>query len=272
MSGPSAGSAMALHILAGTGLHGGPDGFMLLESGYVGTSAGNDRDAADTYFEGLGRHASGGIDRHRGPGILVPDARRVSAPAAWDGRRRQVPRGCRFLHGLSDRRVEGHGHHAAGQPGTGTDRRNVRRRSGSLDRVPHPSNGRGSTSSRCHQQSVPVQEGESLLFDLASGGGWGDPLDRDPRARGGRCQGRQADGCRGPRHLRCRRRGCGRDRAGEERGARRQTPSSRAGERPTQLDGELRAAAETEGVSRSTRVSCSREVSQSASGPARRWR
>ena len=32
----------------------------------------------------------------------------------------------------------------------------------------------------CHQQGVPIYEGESLRFDLASGGGWGDPLDRDP--------------------------------------------------------------------------------------------
>ena len=216
MSGPSAGSAMALHILAGTGLHGGPDGFMLLESGYVGTSAGNDRDRRRHLFRGPRTARVGGIDRHRGPGILVPDARRVSAPAAWDGRRRQVPRGCRFLHGLSDRRVEGHGHHAAGQPGTGTDRRNVRRRSGSLDRVPHPSDGRGAGPPRMPSAERAGPGGRE--HPLRPGERWrvGRPSGQGSRARGGRCQGRQTDGSRCPRHLRCRRRGCGSDRAGQE--------------------------------------------------------
>src|SRR5439155_23799422 len=29
---------------------------------------------------------------------------------------------------------------------------------------------------------VPLEAGERLIYDYGGGGGWGDPLDRDPRA------------------------------------------------------------------------------------------
>jgi N-methylhydantoinase B len=32
----------------------------------------------------------------------------------------------------------------------------------------------------CHQQGIPLKEGECVLIACSSGGGWGDPLDREP--------------------------------------------------------------------------------------------
>ena len=182
MSGPSAGSGMALHILSGTGLHGGPDGFMLLESGHVGCSAGNDRDAADTYFEGIGRHASVETTdievleswypmlveyRRPRPGTGGAGMFRAGAGTSMAyqidgsqdmtitlmGNRERVP-----IAGMS-----------GGIPGALTDY-HIRRMDGTVEPL------------ACHQQGVPIREGESLHFDLASGGGWGDPLDRDPES------------------------------------------------------------------------------------------
>jgi N-methylhydantoinase B len=54
-----------------------------------------------------------------------------------------------------------------GLPGAVTEFQ-IRRRDGALEPL------------ACHQQGIPLQEGEGVLIDCASGGGWGDPLDREP--------------------------------------------------------------------------------------------
>jgi N-methylhydantoinase B len=180
MSGPSAGSCMALHILAGTGLHGGPDGFMLLESGYVGTSAANDRDPADTYFEGVGRFASVETTDIEVLESWYPMLVEYRRPRPGTGGAGKFRAGAGFsmgyqIDGSQDMAITLLGNRervpiagmSGGIPGAMTEY-HIRRTDGSVDPL------------ACHQQGVPIREGESLLFDLASGGGWGDPMDRDP--------------------------------------------------------------------------------------------
>lgn len=180
MSGPSGGSGISLHTVVGTGLSGDPDGWLMMDGGMVGCSAGHDRDPADTFYEGMGRGAATEtIDievleswyplrvERRGPrpGTGGAGAFRAGAGtsmAYWVegadalsltlmGNRERVP-----IAGLG-----------GGLPGALTDYR-IGREDGSEDALP------------CHQQGVPLKGGERIIFDLSSGGGWGDPLDRSP--------------------------------------------------------------------------------------------
>jgi len=182
MSGPTSGSAMALHTLTGVGLNRKPDGWLMLDGAKVGTSAGHDRDPGDTYFEGHGSGAATEtIDieveesqypiqvERRGVRAGAGGAGTFRAGAGWSmaytvqgtdhlsltlmGNRERVP-------------IAGMG---GGLPGALTEFR-IRRVDGRVEALP------------CHQQGVPLLAGEAVLFDCASGGGWGDPLDREPQA------------------------------------------------------------------------------------------
>lgn len=180
MSGPSGGSGMSLHTLTGIGLNGKPDGWLMLDGAKVACSAGHDRDPGDTYYEGLGngaatetidvevmeawypilinrrgpREGPNGAGKFRsGAGMSMAYSVRGTDSLSMTlmGNRERVP-----IAGLG-----------GGLPGAVTEFQ-IRR----LDGVVEPL--------ACHQQGIPIQEGEAVLIDCSSGGGWGDPLDRDP--------------------------------------------------------------------------------------------
>jgi len=180
MSGQSAGSALALHIMSGTGLNGYPDGFMLMESGYVGTSAAHDRDPADTYFEGVGRFASIETTDIEVLESWYPMLVEYRRPRPGTGGAGKFRAGAGFsmayqIDGSQDQAITVMGNRervpiagmTGGMPGAMTEY-HIHRKTGVVEPL------------ACHQQGVPVAEGETVQFDLASGGGWGDPLDREP--------------------------------------------------------------------------------------------
>jgi N-methylhydantoinase B len=182
MAGPSGGSGWALHTMACTGLRGQPDGWLLLDSAYSSASAGHDRDSTDLWYELVGkgaaaelvdievleawypiqvdwrrpRRGAGGAGEFRSGGAMSMSYRIAGTSqtvAAIMGNRERVP-------------IAGH---AGGLPGA-TTRLAVRRIDGRVEPV------------ACHQQDVVVKEGEALIFECSGGGGWGDPLQRDPAA------------------------------------------------------------------------------------------
>ena len=182
MAGPSSGSGFAMHTMAAIGLQGEPDGWVLMDSTSTGPSAGHDRDVPDFFFTALGKGAAtemadvevmeswyplefewrrprsgpGGAGKYRA-GAGVSMAYKVSGTsqtvAAILGNRERVP-------------ITGHG---GGLPGS-TTRFAIRRKDGIEEPL------------ACHQQDVLLKEGETLIFECANGGGWGDPLERDPVA------------------------------------------------------------------------------------------
>lgn len=178
MAGPSGGSGISLHTVVGTGLTGQPDGWLMLDGGMVGCSAGHDRDPGDTFYEGMGsgaatetidievleswypmrverrgpRAGTGGAGAFRaGAGTSMAYSLQGSSDLSLTlmGNRERVP-----IAGLG-----------GGLPGALTEY-SIRRLDGTVEPV------------LCHQQGIPLEEGEAILFDLSSGGGWGDPLDR----------------------------------------------------------------------------------------------
>jgi N-methylhydantoinase B len=180
MAGPSGGSGMSLHTLTGLGLNGQPDGWLMLDGAKVACSAGHDRDPGDTYYEGLGNGAATEtidvevmeawypilIDR-RGPrkGANGAGTFRSGAGMSMAYSVRGTEGLSMTLMGNRERiPIAGLG---GGLPGAVTEFR-VRRRDGTVEPL------------ACHQQGIPLKDGEMVLLDCSSGGGWGDPLDRDP--------------------------------------------------------------------------------------------
>ncbi|GGZ17164.1 hydantoinase B/oxoprolinase family protein [Novosphingobium colocasiae] len=180
MSGPSAGSGITNHTLTGIGLNGKPDGWLMLDGGKVGTSAGHDRDPGDTFYEGLGNGAATELVdvevveswypiliNRRGPreGLNGAGMFRSGAGMSMEYVVRGTDGLSMTLMGNRERvPIAGLG---GGLPGAVTEF-HIRRRDGSIDPL------------ACHQQGIPLKEGEGVLIDCASGGGWGDPLDREP--------------------------------------------------------------------------------------------
>ena len=53
---------------------------------------------------------------------------------------------------------------------------------GGPQRRPGPLRGRATCGGRIRRCPALLQTGERLVYDFGGGGGWGDPLDRDPQA------------------------------------------------------------------------------------------
>ncbi|HUD92948.1 hydantoinase B/oxoprolinase family protein [Sphingobium sp.] len=178
MAGPSGGSGIGVATFSGTGIKGDPDGWLMIDPGFVGCSAGYDRDPGDTYFEALGggssvemmdvevmeswypvrieqrgpRPSTGGAGEFRaGSGLEMTFSVYGSdnLSMALLGNREQIP-----IAGLG-----------GGLPGALT--------AFTLKRHDQAKEILG-----CHQQGIKLGEGDSIHFVLANGGGWGDPLDR----------------------------------------------------------------------------------------------
>lgn len=181
LAGPSASSGLALHTLSGIGMKGERQGWLMLDGSNVGASAAHDRDGVDLSRELVGNGqmtdmvdievmeawypirfegrrvvgGSGGAGQFcagRGNSIAysVNGARGLSLTIM--GNRERVP-------------IAGTG---GGLPGAVT--RFALQRAGAKDQEPLA----------CHQEGVWLDEGDTVFLQVSNGGGWGDPLDRDP--------------------------------------------------------------------------------------------
>ncbi|HUP71542.1 MAG TPA: hydantoinase B/oxoprolinase family protein [Acidimicrobiales bacterium] len=180
LSGPTGGSALATHTWSGQGLSGMPDGWAMLDGCLAGASAGNDRDGTD-----LGSWmvaASGSLEMidvevaESWYPILVEFKR--ARPGAFGAGTFRAGAGCNMaysLHGTSQlfgvmlgmrERLPLVGM-AGGAPGAVTE-----------FVLHHPANGVDRIGG--HASDVVLQPGQLFEFRCACGGGYGDPLDRDP--------------------------------------------------------------------------------------------
>ena len=180
MAGPSSSSGLGLHTLAGLGLDGLPIGWLMLDGGLVGACAGHDRDAPNMSYQAVGQGVLETVDieilenwypiqiNSRAPragacgsgqftgGRPVSLSYTIDAPQPLSmtimGNRERMP-----LSGM-----------AGGLPGTTTQFRIARNGEETADKV------------ACHQDGIKLFKGDTILCDLSNGGGWGDPLKRDP--------------------------------------------------------------------------------------------
>ena len=180
LSGPTGGSALATHTWSGQGLSGLPDGWAMLDGCLAGASAGNDRDGTD-----LGSWmvaASGSLEMidvevaESWYPILVEFKR--ARPGAFGAGAFRAGAGCNMaysLHGTTQlfgvmlgmrERLPLVGM-AGGAPGAVTEFV-MHDPSGGVDRIGG------------HASDVVLQPGQLFEFRCASGGGYGDPIDRDP--------------------------------------------------------------------------------------------
>ncbi len=180
MAGPSASSGIGLHTLAGRGHDGEPVGWLMLDGGLVGASAGHDRDTPNMTYQVVGT------------GIL--ETTDVEVLESW------YPV---MINSRAPRAgAAGAGTFCAGRSGTisytvsGTDELSMtimgnRERlpiAGMAGGLPGGKTGfglrrAGSSDTEhlaCHQDGIQLRSGDMILCELSSGGGWGDPLDRDP--------------------------------------------------------------------------------------------
>jgi N-methylhydantoinase B len=182
LAGPSAASGMTLITLAGRKHSGENIGWLMLDGALVAASAGHDRDAGPMTYQVVGsgiletvdievleswypirferrelRTGPGGAGTYNGgrPGSMaytVDGAPELSVTIM--GQRERLP-----IAGT-----------AGGLPGSVTGVR-LRRR-----------DNRHEEPLACHQEGVVIREGETIVVDTCNGGGWGDPIDRDPEA------------------------------------------------------------------------------------------
>lgn len=178
VAGPTSGSGYGLHTWAGLGHEGRPDGWLMLEGGAVGSSAGHDRDGCDFYQSIVGKgsqteiadveileswypilyerrgpaRGAGGAGRFRsGRGMSAAYRTTGTTPlvGAILGNRERIP-----ITGT-----------AGGMPGALTGFA-TRTGDGELNAVP------------CHSQGVLLAPGSVIEYHVCSGGGWGDPIER----------------------------------------------------------------------------------------------
>lgn len=180
LSGPTTGSAGALHTWAGQGLSGEPDGWLMMDGGATGASGSDDRDGEDLF----GWMVSGGGSMEL-PDVEVTESwypielsyRKVRQGPDGAGRKRggagaelaYTVEGSPQIFGTvfaNRRRIPVSGV-AGGFPGALT-RLNIVRADGSLREI------------QDHVQGYALLPGEYFVAQMASGGGYGDPLDRDP--------------------------------------------------------------------------------------------
>ncbi len=182
LTGPTAGSSSALHTWAGQGLSGAPDGWLMMDGGATGASGSHDRDGEDLFgwmvssggsielpdievteswypIEFLHRQRRQGIDgagQYRGGAGLEVAYRLSGSPMLFGtvfANRRRIP-----LPGL-----------AGGYPGALT-RITVEGAQGERREIED------------HAQNYELKPEERFVVQVASGGGYGDPVDRAPSA------------------------------------------------------------------------------------------
>jgi N-methylhydantoinase B len=175
-------AAMALHVWSYTTPHGTPDGWMMLDGSLAGNSAGYDRDGSDMWTFMVARKPileAIDVEMLEWWHPILVDYKQIRAGSYGAGRYRSGagchmrfhPHGADALTGSllairEDFPIVGT---AGGQPG-GTSRFDLHRADGTVEPLPGKSSG------------VSIGPDEALEFRLGSGGGHGDPLERDPDA------------------------------------------------------------------------------------------
>jgi N-methylhydantoinase B len=180
ITGWGSGSALGLHSWAGKGIDGSPDAFIMLDGNWVGSAAGSERDGlplAGTIVGNDSGYSFTDIEILESWYPILVTQKRARPGATGAGRHRAAggndmaftPHGTPQLTGamLGMRRwlpLEGAG---GGFPGA-TTQFTVRRASGAggAEEVP------------THAAGIVLEEGDVFEFRCASGGGYGDPLDR----------------------------------------------------------------------------------------------
>jgi N-methylhydantoinase B len=182
LAGPAASSGMAICTLAGRKHSGEEIGWLVLDGALVAASAGHDRDAGQMTYQIVGSGILEIVDvevleswypirferrelRTGADGAGAFNAGRSASLAyAVDG----APELSLTIMGQRERLpIAGTG---GGLPGSVTSVRLRRPNSAKEERI------------ACHQEGVVIREGETIIVDACNGGGWGDPLDRDPAA------------------------------------------------------------------------------------------
>lgn len=182
LTGPTGGSNAALHTWAGQGLTGAPDGWLMMDGAATGAAGSHDRDGEDLF----GWMVSGGGTMEL-PDVEVTESwypielayRRVRPGAGGAGQYRSGAgaelgyrlSGSPLIHGTvfaNRRRIPAPGM-AGGYPGALTTL-GIEASDGSRREIED------------HAQGYALESGESFVAQMASSGGYGDPLDRDPEA------------------------------------------------------------------------------------------
>ncbi|WP_328810505.1 hydantoinase B/oxoprolinase family protein [Rhodococcus sp. NBC_00294] len=175
-------SANAVVTFSGKGLSGATDSWIMIDGTAVGSPAGNDRDGTDYNFYLVGHQAAiqtNDVEVTESWYPLRFDYRRRSCDASGAGQFRGG-RGVDFAFtvdgspGLVGASIGGHGNvpmpgTAGGSPGRPSTVE-LHEPDGVVNRI-------GTLT-----QGFDLPEGHSYAIRAAGGGGWGDPLDRDPAA------------------------------------------------------------------------------------------
>jgi len=180
LSGPVAPSCMGLHTWSYRSKAGVPDGWLMIDGAMAGGSAGHDRDGYDLFSFMVARKAIiEAVDvelfESRYPALVTEKRPRPGEAGAG---RHRAGAGCQMIyqpHGVEQ--IEGVmlgmrewlplPGFAGGMPGANTEF------------AIHRSDGRREVVSG-HASGVVVREHEQFEFRIGSGGGLGDPLDREP--------------------------------------------------------------------------------------------
>jgi N-methylhydantoinase B len=181
LTGWGSGSALGLHTWSGTGIDGNPDAFIMLDGNWVGSAAGSDRDGLPLAGNLIGRESDYSFTDIEILESWYPIL--VSEKRARPGE-----------HGAGEHRAGG-GNLMGFQP-HGTDRLTgamlgMRRwlpllgggggtPGATTEFVVHHGDGT-SEEIPTHASGVELGPDDVFEFRCASGGGFGDPLDRDPR-------------------------------------------------------------------------------------------
>ncbi len=179
ITGWGSGSALGLHSWAGKGIDGSPDAFIMLDGNWVGSAAGSERDGlplAGTIVGNDSGYSFTDIEILESWYPILVTQKRARPGASGAGRHRAAggndmaftPHGTEQLTGamLGMRRwlpLEGA---AGGFPGATTQFTVRRRDAAGAEQVP------------THAAGIVLEEGDVFEFRCASGGGYGDPLDR----------------------------------------------------------------------------------------------
>jgi N-methylhydantoinase B len=181
-AGPSGQAALANHSWSYVADDGSIDGWVLSESFQPGSSGGISHDGSDLFANLVGtQHVLDFVD------IEITEAwypmqvvEKRAAPGPHGAGCHRSGSGCRMSYRVTgDRRLTGAmfamretipvGGVAGGEPGAPTEFR-IRRADGTSETL------------AAHQSGVVLEPGDVFEFEAGSGGGYGDPLDRDAEA------------------------------------------------------------------------------------------
>ena len=181
LAGPSVSSGTALHTIAGLGTRGEQLGALMLDGALTGSSAANDRDAINLSRELVGN----------GQLVEIADVEVLESwyPVQFKYRRLRQGTGgagqycggrpnsaAYMIDGTRDFKITIMGNRervpiagtAGGLPGYVTE---FKLRRDGADRW---------EPLACHQDNVSLTQGDIVAVEAINGGGWGDPLERDP--------------------------------------------------------------------------------------------